>query len=160
MQFNERLAHGFTFNAQIIHRLTEGLTHADSLKQLPFQANCINWVIGHIVISRMRTQRLLGVDFVWTDEQAARYQTGTDPVTEDGDGIITLEDQLAALDSTAESIAAALEKLTEDDLAVVPEGHEQSLGESIHGLHWHETYHVGQLELLRVNAGKTEKLFG
>ena len=92
----------------------------------------------------MRAQHLLGVEPVWTDEQAARYRTGTDPVMEDGDGIITLEDQLAALDATAESIAAALHKLTENDLAVVPEDSEQPLGESVHGLHWHETYHVGQ----------------
>ena len=30
----------------------EGLTHADSMKQLSFPANCMNWNIGHIMVFR------------------------------------------------------------------------------------------------------------
>ena len=30
----------------------EGLTHADSMKQLPFPGNCMNWNIGHIMVYR------------------------------------------------------------------------------------------------------------
>ena len=36
----------------------EGLTHADSMKQLPFPANCMNWNIGHIMVYR---EQYLGV---------------------------------------------------------------------------------------------------
>jgi hypothetical protein len=160
MQFNDLLAHDFTSNIQVIGRLTEGLTHADSLAQPPFAGNCINWLLGHIVVSRTRVQKLIGLTPTWNDAQTARYETGTDPITGDGDGVIALEDLLAALDETAESIAARLRDLSDADLDVVPDGSERSLGFRLHGLHWHETYHIGQLELLRVVAGKTEKLFG
>jgi len=36
----------------LLKRHTAGLTHADSLRQLPFKANCVNWVAGHIVATR------------------------------------------------------------------------------------------------------------
>jgi hypothetical protein len=32
-------------NLGIIKAQTEGLSHADSLLQLPFRGNCLNWVL-------------------------------------------------------------------------------------------------------------------
>jgi hypothetical protein len=35
---------------------------------------------------------------------------------------------------------------------------EETAGQQIRFSHWHETYHVGQLELLRQLAGKNDKV--
>ena len=34
----------FKTNHYILNRQIEGLTHEDSLLQLPFRGNCLNWV--------------------------------------------------------------------------------------------------------------------
>jgi hypothetical protein len=46
------------------------------------------------------------------------------------------------------------------DLEVVVDfrGREVSLEKAVAGLHWHETYHVGQLELLRQLAGTDDAI--
>ena len=35
---------------------------------------------------------------------------------------------------------------------------ERPVGQHVAGLHWHETYHTGQLELLRQLAGKNDAI--
>ena len=45
-------------NNRVIKQKTEGLTHADSMLQLPFPANCMNWILGHILVYR---EQYLGV---------------------------------------------------------------------------------------------------
>ena len=39
-------------NLDVIKAQTKGLSHADSLLQLPFRGNCLNWVLGHIAGTR------------------------------------------------------------------------------------------------------------
>lgn len=34
-------------NQWIIDCQLKGLAHADTLRQLPFRGNCMNWVLGH-----------------------------------------------------------------------------------------------------------------
>lgn len=47
-------------NLYIIKVQTQGLTHADSLLQLPFRGNCLNWVVGHIAANRNTMLYFLG----------------------------------------------------------------------------------------------------
>ena len=42
----------FETNYWVVTNQTKGLTHEDSLLQLPFRGNCLNWVLGHCLVSR------------------------------------------------------------------------------------------------------------
>ncbi len=53
------LAEAYGRNVEIIKLQTEGLSQADSLVQLPFRANCMNWIVGHIVTNRHSVLKLL-----------------------------------------------------------------------------------------------------
>jgi hypothetical protein len=46
------LADSFARNVSIIKRQTEGVSHEESLIQLPFRANSLNWILGHLVANR------------------------------------------------------------------------------------------------------------
>lgn len=65
---------------------------------------------------------------------------------------------LADLDESLVRIQAALHSAGSDGLArALPQGGEEAaLGEALASLHWHETYHTGQFELLRQLAGKND----
>jgi hypothetical protein len=154
----ESLAKDFRRNFWIIEAQTKGLTHQDSLLQVP-GVNCLNWVLGHVAGSRDEVLSLLG-ESPALGEAAARYRRESDPVTEDGPGVVPLEGLLAALAEGQERIAAALAALPEEALQELRRNGDRTLplGTLLHFANWHETYHVGQTELLRALAGKRDKV--
>ncbi len=142
---------------RVIHMQVDGLSHADSLLQPPFRGNCLNWVLGHIVEGRNGALRALGQAAVWGEDAGARYATGSAPIVSDAQAL-PLGQLLAGLALSQERIEAALRDMTPDGLAapVDADGERIPLGEHLDWLLWHETYHVGQLELLRQLAGKND----
>jgi len=155
----EILIDNFAFNQNVIHRQTHGLTHADSLLQLPFRGNCLNWVLGHIVDNRNTVLKLIGAAPVFTKEEASIYGHGSDPITGEGKAL-RLERLLADLDESQKRIAAALGAISPEAMAAEIEiwKGKTPLGEHLGFLNWHETYHVGQLELLRQLAGTNDAI--
>ncbi|MGD8735241.1 MAG: DinB family protein [Anaerolineae bacterium] len=153
------LAQSFAVNVQIINLQADGLSHTDSLIQPPFRGNCFNWVLGHILVGRNSALKVLGAAPVWAKDREAKYQTGSDPIDQ-GSGALALEALLADLDESQARLTTALEEATAERLAeAIPfRGNERSRGEALAGLHWHETYHLGQLELLRQLAGKNDAI--
>jgi uncharacterized damage-inducible protein DinB len=151
---------GLERNLGIIKAQTKGLSHADSLLQLPFRGNCLNWVLGHMADNRNTMLRLLGEKAILGEAHAKRYGYGSEPVCGDGDDILTLEQLLTVLEQGQSALAARLQTATVEELA----GEVQSflgtttLGQLIFFLYWHETYHAGQPEYLRQLAGKDDKV--
>jgi hypothetical protein len=154
----ELLAGGFEANMRVITRLTQGLSQADSLLVPSFGGNCMNWVLGHVTSTRNHVLALLDQEPVWDEETATRYRTGADPITGECAGAVPLERMLADLADSTARIASALRARTADDMAANRQ--EAAIGQSLLGLYWHEAYHIGQLELFRRLAGRTEKVFG
>ena len=144
------LAQSFTTNHWLIHRLVDSLSQADSIVQPPYDGNCLNWVLGHIIVSRNEVLDLLGTEVVWSEEVIELYKTGSEPIKEDGQGL-TFEELVDALDIAQERIAGSLEEIPADELNRVVETRRgvRPIGKHVAGLNWHETYHTGQLELLR-----------
>lgn len=147
-------------NLGIIKVQTEGLSHADSLLQLPFRGNCLNWVLGHIAANRNTMLLLLGEEAILSEAHVKRYEFNSEPVLGDTGDILTLEQLLTALEKGQSALAARLQKITVEELA--REVHSflgtTTLGQFIFYLYWHETYHTGQPEALRQLAGKNDKV--
>lgn len=152
----EIIAGYFSLNHRIIHRQIEGLTHDDSLLQPPFRGNCLNWVLGHIMASRNGVLSLLGEAPILSEEEAALYASGSEPITSSADKHLHFDEIVSALDAAQKRIDTALEKVTPEDLARL-EG-ERTVGQQLAGLFWHEGYHTGQTGYLRQLAGKNDKV--
>ena len=151
----EKLAESYQRTYLLIGKFAVGLTHEDSITQPPFNANTFNWVLGHILVSRDRAIRLLDRATVLGAKDASVYETGSKPVN--AETAVSLPTLLHFLDISQKlliegleaSNPAALEQINDDQ-------RKQSVGERLSGLHWHETYHVGQLEILRQVSGFRE----
>jgi uncharacterized damage-inducible protein DinB len=142
----------------IVEQQTKGLSHADSLLQLPFRANTMNWVLGHVLHGRNKILQQLGQPLVLDDAITSRYERESEPMTDEAEAV-PLETLLAAIADSQERIVAALNEVSEADLAVIyNEKRQTTLGDWIEFQHWHETYHVGQLEILRQLAGADDKI--
>ena len=148
------IARYFKRNHYVLHMQVKGLSHEDSLMTPPFRANCLNWVLGHIVVYRGRALVLLGGEPVWDEDQAAPYNRESEPLlTQDAQ---PLEQIVADLDVSQKRLDAALAELTVEDLERVVD--DRTLAERLTFDYWHEAYHTGQTELLRQVAGTDDKV--
>lgn len=133
-----------------IKKQTENLTHEDSMKQLPFPGNCMNWNIGHILV--YRDEYLGAIDGVSAPDAAefAIYGGGSEPLT-DGAKAIPLEILVERLDASSARLKVAFQSLTSEKLN---SPYESWAGNTLDDhLHFyvvvHEAMHLGQLEILR-----------
>jgi uncharacterized damage-inducible protein DinB len=151
---------GLERNLSVIKAQTEGLSHADSVLQPPFRGNCLNWVLGHMADTRNGMLQLLGEEAILSENHAKRYGYGSEPVCGDAGDILTLEQLIAVLKQGQSALAARLEGITPEELAQETESFlgTTTLGKLMFFLFWHESYHVGQTEILRQLAGTDDKV--
>ena len=156
----QKMIQSFQTTTWLINQQAEGLSHEQMLLQLPFRGNCFNWILGHIVTNRDKVLVLLGGEPQFTPEEVARYERGSDPVA----GVETAvhsQRLLAAVQSSQSSIEAALNSIDPEALAAIYDAENNlTVADRIDGLHWHETYHTGQLEILRQLAGTNDRIVG
>jgi uncharacterized damage-inducible protein DinB len=147
----DALIRGLNRNAEYIHTHLEGITHAEALRQPPARGNCLLWIMGHIVCYRNYMLNILGQPKVITDEVAHRFARGSAPVLGEEAGLPRLEALLPAYDQSQTRVAEALRALTpEQAVEVVTESDfTQPRAELVMLYMRHESYHAGQLELLR-----------
>lgn len=156
----QKLIDGFGLNLRLIKLQTEGLSHADSLIQTPYNINCLNWVVGHITVNRDNVLELLGVERLLSEAQTKRYQRGSEPIKAEDPDILQLEDLLEILGRAQEQLETAIKALSEQELArEIQVGQvKMSVGERLFGFYFHDTYHTGQTDLLRQVAGTNDKV--
>jgi hypothetical protein len=157
----QNLTDFFARNLEIIQMQVEGLTHEDSLIQLPFRSNCLNWVIGHVLANRCNILALLGAEDLRPGIDLNHYERESDPVLGDAKGVLHLNELLSHLEESQLRLVVALEKETDDSLqrtAPYRDRPERPLAYWLFFLYFHDSYHVGQTEILRQAAGKDDKI--
>lgn len=149
-QKTQSVIEDYAFHNMLIHRFVDGITHEESVLQLPFEHNCMNWILGHIVTNRSHVLETVAAPHAWQEEVRALYHTDTPPIEPEsksvrfGNLIKYLDESLALLRSVVENVS--------DEW--LDETHSNYRGEKtryahVTGFHWHETFHVGQLEILK-----------
>lgn len=147
------------FNNNVIHMQLKDITHAESLLQLPFRGNCMNWVIGHILGIRHECLAYLGLPGVLTDAEVNTYQYGSEPITS-AEQASDLESMVKRLDESLEALTAHLEGISREALFAEVDHWmgKRPIAEALSFAQWHEAYHTGQLEQLRQLTGKNDKV--
>ncbi len=114
----------------IIHKQTKGFTHEGNLPQPGTRGNCLNWVLGHIAVNRLRLLDLLGEKSILSDTETVHYKSGPEPINANGEGVLPLETLLKALEHAQGRLAAALQPITLETLTAEKqiEGRDATLG--------------------------------
>ncbi len=156
----QKLADGFALNLRLINLQTEGVSHADSLIQAPYNINCMNWVVGHIAVNRDNLLELLGVERLLNASETDCYRRESNPIRSDDQDVLPLERLLDILERGQGLINTTLPALSPDQLAreILVGQNKMSVGERLFGFYFHDTYHTGQTDLLRQVAGKNDKV--
>jgi uncharacterized damage-inducible protein DinB len=143
---------------QVVGMNLAGVSHAESLAHPPTGGNSINWVLGHLLWTYERALPLLGREPVLPQGTVERYARGGQPLGE-GEEPLPLEELQAAWDRAAERVDDGLAALSDGALdRPAPfspsDDPNETVGSLIATMLFHQTYHGGQLGVLRRVAGK------
>jgi hypothetical protein len=146
----KRLAEEYFFQTRLIQNHVEDVTDSESLLQPPFDANCMNWILGHIIARRQSALEALGSGSLWSEESIDLYKTGSDPIVSENQAI-KFSTLLADLERSLDMLQIALQNASPDllDRLVINDRGEKTAAEHLEGFLWHETYHIGQLDILQ-----------
>lgn len=144
----------------IIHEQTKNLSQEHTLIQPPAGGNCMNWVLGHLLDNQMVMLDTLHGPLPFKKDQFNRYTRESEPVLGEEGSILPLEELLVDLDIVHRAIVTRLEGMQEEDFTeeIRIGDRPRTLGYQVFFLHFHYTYHIGQLEPLRQLAGFHNKV--
>ena len=147
----QHFARFFDIHQWIFSEHTKGLTHDESCRAPEGGGNSLNWVLGHIAASRNDIHALIGAPIAWSEEAAAYYLRGSSGVTEAA-GARPVPEILEVLDRSTAAMKARLSEMPSSDFdRKLDKG---TVGETFAFLQFHESYHAGQIGLLRRLLGK------
>lgn len=141
-------------NNKVARARTAGFTEADWRHQIRDSSSAA-WIVGHLTTYRRRQLRALGLD---APEQSHEVYFAKETRPGDIPADLTGEKVLAEFEQAGEQLACALDKVTPEQ-AVQSTGTKlfngaETIGATATTWLWHETYHIGQLGLIRKALGK------
>ena len=141
------------FNDRVINGRIEGLNHVDSMRQLPFEGNCLNWNLGHLLVYRAQILGFIDGESAADKDEFAMYGAGSEPLTDSDKAIPfeTLKKRLLEMSDTLEKAitdmpASRLDEILDEERGITVRQRVNFY------LLFHEPYHIGQLEILQALA--------
>lgn len=136
----------------------EGVTHEESLESAERGGNSLNWVLGHIVASRTGMTRLLGDEPTLPDDRRRLYARGSAPIGA-GSDCVPFEELRRRFEESQQQILAKLDAADDTVWArevpgIFDASQREPLGVQLATLAFHESYHAGQLGVIRRAIGK------
>jgi uncharacterized damage-inducible protein DinB len=153
----DALALRFRFNERLLKAETEGFTAEDWARRASAQGgNSAHWILGHVTQGRRLIARRLG-ERLAEEPWERSFGMNSKP---DGTPLAPAPELLTAeLTAGGERFArlfSAIDEATQRarwGAKSFPDGSE-SVADALHFLYFHETYHLGQIGLLRRILGK------
>ena len=141
---NNELRTLFGFNEITMKLNMSDITQAESLRYPEKGGNCINWILGHIVLTRDLILEMTGNKKLCSEESQKKYKKGSVVInTNEAEEITEL------LNKYNLSQEILLKTLNEKDFSL-----EKEVNENLTGLGFHEAYHLGQIGILRRMTGR------
>ncbi|HWG21328.1 MAG TPA: DinB family protein [Terracidiphilus sp.] len=146
-------AQEYRFNNDFLVKSVKDLSPEEWLQRASPCTNHIAWVVGHVIWTRKALLGRLGTE--WSAPWLGMFARGAK--VEDGAAYPSPDALLDAWREVSTVLAGAFENASEEMLAQpAKNGPPSSDGKEsgiVNFLAWHETYHVGQISLLRCLLG-------
>jgi uncharacterized damage-inducible protein DinB len=139
----------FKTNTDIVSKAIDDVATEDWLRKPGDDSNHLLWVMGHLVVHRGRTLKLLGVD--WDASWAPLFARGAERIA---DAKYPSADEMrSAWSEVSAELSAALRNAPLDALSkpapAGPPSFDGKLSGTVAFFAFHDTYHTGQISYLR-----------
>src|ERR1051325_8741609 len=147
----------FKTNTDIVNKAIADVDPEHWFKNPGDDSNHLMWIMGHLVVHRGQTLKILGVD--WDNQWAPLFARGSERRA--NTEYPSADEMRAAWQEVSAQLAAALQQPSADMLAQdAPKGplsFDGKLSGAVAFYAFHDTYHVGQISFLRkwLGYGKT-----
>lgn len=139
-------------NTGFLQYLLNGLTDEDMLARTG-QSNTIGWILGHLILHRGKTLQLLKIPCEIHESEKA-FERGVEKNIELRlDVTQALKDMMSRGEQLVERILELDETDLQRTLDVSFPGGKNDLGSGLSFAAWHETFHIGQIDLIKVAVG-------
>lgn len=160
MQMIETLLIQYGFSRYVLKKNTAGLSHEESIIAPREGGNCVNWILGHIIASRNSLLEVLGEGQIWSEEISARYARGSSPIVGAAEAM-PWSRLLTDFEISQDRLVSGFKRLDPQRLvdasqSGAADSEIKTLGDSLAIHSFHESYHLGQLGILRRVLGKTD----
>ncbi|MET3537537.1 hypothetical protein [Chryseobacterium limigenitum] len=132
-------------NYKVISMNINDISNEESMIFPNGEANCMNWVLGHLIYIRNAFLNVLGEEPVWNNEKFSCYNRGEIPLNRK-DEFVSFDELKSYLKSSQNKFETKLNSLESLDSVIIND---------ISGLSLHEIYHSGQLGYIRRMLGKS-----
>lgn len=156
----EEFAKMLTFEHELLLKQVDGISHAEGLLQPQPGGNCLNWVMGHLVVNLADILKVLGCELPADLPNLNRYGYGSDPICGEDAGVLELTVLLEVYGRLTSLVTNRLAQMTTADFDTEIDFWQgkNRRGYAAFFYFFHHSYHIGQLELLRNLTGRTEKV--
>ena len=134
----------FEANFGLVSKNLDGISIEEALIFPQNEANCVNWILGHLIYSRNLILNILGEKSVWDNDQFYFYGRYVNALQVQ-QKFINFELLKQYFRQTQSILSNGLNDLQTDEIEVV---------KKIFFLSLHESYHCGQLGYARRLLGK------
>ncbi len=150
----DHLIRGYAFDDGVLDGITEGFSGGDWLHTAG-EGNPAQWLVGHLAVARFAVARTLGADAP-VEGWEQHFDMGAKPGA--ASNALDPVDLCGHFHRAGDLLAKALKGLTPGAAAkaldhTLPDGG-KTHGDFAHFMHFHESYHLGQIGLLRRSLGK------
>lgn len=154
----ELLQHQAGMVKAVVGMNLDGVTQAESLVQPQPAGNCLNWVLGHLLYVYNASLPLVGEESVVPPQSIERYNRGSQPLR-DASEARSLDELRSLWETVTERFGRGLARLAPEALdRPAPFSPSNNPNETVRTLLstivFHQSYHAGQLGVLRRVAGK------
>ncbi len=138
-------------NLGLLDRMLDGVDREGSLRPLVPGGSHLNWLVGHLAVSRDAMLRAAAADPLADARIGELYGYGTDAPGRDA--AVELTELTDLLRRQGERLAERLPVLDDGALAAPSGMGDTDVDRYLEFMVWHETYHLGQAVLYRRALG-------
>lgn len=152
------IAYQLGLTSYVLEKNVAGVSHEESLINPKPGGSCLNWVVGHLTLSRNRSLRLFGLKPMYDDGEFTAY-TGNDDVPLTRESATSFDELKRRFKALQEPLVTGLDRMSDSDMdkpaPFSPTGNpKETMGTLLASLAFHEAYHAGQTGLLRRVIGR------
>ena len=143
----------FKLNTMLLNGMLEKMNEDDTLTKTG-NSNTIGWIVGHIIKSRGSALKLLRKEYIEMEDEQ-RFARGVEK-----DGSVTVQPELALNKFQKRganieiALTAADEQLLNQKINYKLPGVGDTVADALLFTAWHESFHVGQIDLILAAHGK------